>query len=292
MTRHNLKLFALSLAAALFVVGCASSGGAGSGGLLNTIGKPFEWAGNIAAPAIDPMLESQAAVQYTTLTRGQRSLRKNDPEYQRVKAIAERIIQAVDVYEDKVPASEKIFMFPSASTFKWEVNVIQQNQKNAFVMPGGKIAVYTGILPIAANDDGLAAIMGHEVAHALLRHGRERVVKNIGLQVAMQQLGQRSSDLRNNPQLLQYAGMGMNVGLLLPWSRGDETEADELGLILATLAGYDADAAVDVWKRMQSSGGQQPPEFMSTHPSHSSRIDNLSHLAPRYEGQYQKYALR
>jgi len=241
--------------------------------------------GNVAAPALDPMLESQAIEQYSKMVDNG-ALSSDDADYKRVRAVADRIIAAVSVYENDVAADDRIFRFESSTDFNWEVNVFDSDQKNAFVMPGGKMAVYKGILPVARDDDGLAAIVGHEVAHALLRHGRERVVKRMGVSGALSILGGASGA---STEVLRLAGMGANVGLLLPWSRGDETEADELGLVLATIAGYEPSAAVGVWERMSEGGGTAQPEFLSTHPSHASRISNLSSLAPKYREQFSRY---
>lgn len=241
--------------------------------------------GNVAAPALDPMLESQAIEQYSQMV-DKGAVSKDDANYQRVSAVADRIIAAVAVYENEVADEDRIFSFDSASNFDWEVNVFDSDQKNAFVMPGGKMAVFNGILPIAKDDDGLAAIVGHEVAHALLRHGRERVVKRIGVSGAISILSGASGA---STEVIRLAGMGANYGLILPWSRGDETEADELGLVLSTIAGYEPAAAVGVWERMSEGGGTAPPEFMSTHPSHDTRISNLSELAPKYREQFSRY---
>jgi len=241
--------------------------------------------GNVAAPALDPMLESKAQEQYDELIKSG-TVPHEDPEYRRVNAVAERIIAAVKTYETVVSEDDRIFKFDSSSEFDWEMNLLNSDQKNAFVMPGGKIAIYNGILPIADSDDGLAAIMGHEVAHALMRHGRERVVKNMGASVTLsviQGVSGASADM------MKFAGMGMNVGLILPWSRGDESEADELGLVLATIAGYEPGAAVGVWERMAEESKSATPEFFSTHPSHDTRISNLTELAPKYREQFSKY---
>lgn len=262
---RNLKAPTLLLTAAT-VVGCTTIG-------------------NVAAPALDPMLESQAEEQYSELVKSG-SVPQEDAEYKRVRAIADRIIAAVDTYETVVSADDRIFKFESASNFDWEMNLLNSDQKNAFVMPGGKIAIYNGILPVAKTDDGLAAIMGHEVAHALLRHGRERVVKNMGASVTLSVLQGVSGA---SADMMKFAGMAVNVGAILPWSRGDESEADELGLVLATIAGYEPDAAVGVWERMAEESKGAPPEFFSTHPSHDTRINNLSELAPKYKAQFSKY---
>ncbi len=200
-----------------------------------------------------------------------------------VKRVAERIIQA---------AKESKFA-EDAKAFKWEVTVIKDDQtKNAFALPGGKIAVYTGIFPVAKNDAGLAAILGHEVVHALARHGSERMSQEVlaqaGLSAAAVGLGASGT----NPVLGQAAmaalGLGAKVGVLLPYSRTHESEADSIGLILAAQAGFDPQEAVRVWQRMQEGSGGAPSEFLSTHPSHETRIKRLQEEMPEALEIYQK----
>lgn len=176
--------------------------------------------------------------------------------------------------------------------YQWEYNLVEDKTVNAWCMPGGKIVFYTGILPIAQNETGIAAIMGHEVAHALGNHGQQRM--SAGL---LQQLGavagnvaikdQQSRDIFN-----QAYGVGSTVGVMLPFSRAHETEADKIGLILMAIAGYNPDEAAELWKRMKAnSGGEAPPEFLSTHPSNDTRIENLSQLAPTAKTEAAKFGV-
>lgn len=162
--------------------------------------------------------------------------------------------------------------------FRWEYNVVDDPQANAWCMPGGKVVVYTGILKHTKDDDGLAVVMGHEIAHAIGRHGNERMSQGllaqaglIGLDVA---LAQKTSD-EKRALLMQAAGIGTQVGVMLPFSRAHESEADEMGLIFAAAAGYDPRAAVGFWQRMAAGGGAGVPEFLSTHPGHKTRISNI-----------------
>jgi predicted Zn-dependent protease len=169
--------------------------------------------------------------------------------------------------------------------YKWEYRLIQDDkQVNAFALPGGKVAVYTGMLPITRDEDGLAAVLGHEIGHVIARHGGERVSQqmlvNVGLETTMAALS------RGNPATVQAVasllGAGATVGVLLPWSRAQESEADHLGLILMAKAGYDPHAARDLWVRMAaaSKGSGKPPEFLSTHPSEPTRIQQIDVWMP------------
>src|SRR5947208_9704932 len=163
--------------------------------------------------------------------------------------------------------------------FKWIVTFIMHKQtRNAFALPGGKIAVYTGIFPIAKNEAGLAAILGHEVTHALARHGAERMsqglLAQIGLEAASVALGSGSNPAVGQATMAAL-GLGVNVGVLLPFSRAHESEADHIGLLLAAQAGYDPAEAIHVWERMERLSKGQPPEFLSTHPGHGTRIKQL-----------------
>ncbi|RNC87142.1 MAG: M48 family peptidase [Winogradskyella sp.] len=177
--------------------------------------------------------------------------------------------------------------------YKWEYSLINSEQVNAWCMPGGKIAFYTGILPIAQNETGIAAIMGHEVAHALANHGQQRMsaaylqqglalAGNIALSKDQQALG-----IFN-----QSFGIVSNVGGMLPFSRSHETQADEIGLRLMAMAGYNPDEASELWKRMKAnSGGQAPPEFLSTHPSNDTRIANLQKWSPEAKAEAAKFGV-
>jgi predicted Zn-dependent protease len=174
--------------------------------------------------------------------------------------------------------------------YAWEFTVIDDKQVNAFCLPGGKVAVYTGILPIARDDAGLAAILGHEVAHAVARHGAERVSQQVGVDVLLTGL---QAGLGGNPALAQQVtallGAGATVGVLLPWSRTQESEADHLGLIYMAKAGYHPAAARDLWVRMEAAakGQPKPPEFLSTHPYEATRIKQIEAWLPEAMTHYQ-----
>jgi len=176
---------------------------------------------------------------------------------------------------------------------QWEFNVIESKEMNAFCLPGGKVAVYTGILPIAQNEAGLAAIIGHEVAHAVARHAGERMSQallvNLGLTVA--DISLQNSQQR--PLIMAAMGIGASVGVLLPYSRKHEAEADEIGTVYMARAGYDPREAVLLWQRFAQTGGQRPPPFLSTHPAPESRAEELEKIAQRamkeYEGAPQRY---
>lgn len=168
--------------------------------------------------------------------------------------------------------------------YQWEFNLIEDKQANAFCLPGGKVAVYTGILPITRDDSGLAAVLGHEVSHAIARHGGERVSQDLILQVglAATQVALARNDPGTAQQVTALLGAGVGVGLVLPWSRAQESEADHLGLIFMAKAGYDPHAALDLWHRMAEAakGRDRPPEYLSTHPSEATRINQIEAWMP------------
>ncbi len=172
---------------------------------------------------------------------------------------------------------ERIAAVVDRPNFVWEFNLIESDQVNAFCLPGGKIAVFTGILPIMQNEAGMAAVMGHEVAHAVARHGGERVSQGILANLAGQAVavGFRNASPAAQEAAMAAYGLGANVGVMLPFSRAHESEADSLGIIYAAKAGYDPREAVELWRRMKAASGQRPPEFLSTHPSTDRRIVDL-----------------
>lgn len=177
--------------------------------------------------------------------------------------------------------------------YQWEYNLVDDPAVNAWCMPGGKIVFYTGILPIAKNDAGIAAVMGHEVAHALANHGQQRMSA-----AQYQALGAVAGNiaLGNDPQkqniFNQAYGLGTTVGVMLPFSRNHESEADRIGLTLMAIAGYDPIEAANLWKRMQAnSNGQAPPEFLSTHPSSETRINNITSWAPEARAEAKKFGV-
>jgi len=176
--------------------------------------------------------------------------------------------------------------------YKWDYNLVDDKTVNAWAMPGGKVVFYTGILPIADGETGIAAIMGHEVAHALANHGQQRMSAGL-IQQGLAVAGNIAiTDEKSRNAFNQYYGIGSTVGVMLPFSRAHETEADKIGLILMAIAGYNPDEAVQLWKRMKAnSGGEAPPEFLSTHPSNDRRIENLTALAPTAKAEAKKFGV-
>ena len=175
--------------------------------------------------------------------------------------------------------------------YKWEYNLVDDKAVNAWCMPGGKIVVYTGILPIAKGEAGLAAILGHEVSHALANHGQQRMSASMLQQIGAVGLNVALKDNKNLGLFNQAYGIGSQVGVMLPFSRSHETEADTIGLTLMAIAGYDPEEAVELWKRMSAQGGQAPPELLSTHPSNESRIANLKALVPKAKEEARKFGV-
>ena len=174
--------------------------------------------------------------------------------------------------------------------YSWEFKLIADDkQANAFALPGGKVAVYTGILPITRDDAGLAAVLGHEIGHVVARHGGERLSQQMGVQTATQLAAGMASSNPATVQLVATAlGAGAQYGVLLPWSRQQESEADHIGVLLMAKAGFEPHAAIELWKRMQAaSTGQRPSEWMSTHPSEATRIQQLEGWMPEAMKYYQ-----
>ncbi len=208
-----------------------------------------------------------------------------DPrEIEPVKRVAARIVEA----------AKRSKYAEMARQFQWEVTVIKDDKTaNAFALPGGKMAVYTGIFPMAKTEAGLAAVMGHEVVHALARHGAERMsqgqVTNAGLQIVGAAAGAAGKGGMLGQAAMAAFGVGAQVGVLLPFSRKHESEADYVGILLAAEAGYDPREAIALWERMgQMSGGGAQAEFMSTHPSHETRISLLKKWMPEAMAIYQR----
>jgi predicted Zn-dependent protease len=186
---------------------------------------------------------------------------------------------------------ERIAKVSDKPGLAWEYNLIEDPKTvNAFCLPGGKVAVYTGILPVTQNEAGLAVVLGHEIAHAIAKHGAERMSQQmllalgeISLDVAMRDRPAQSRGL-----LMAAYGAGATVGVILPFGRSQESEADHIGLIYMARAGYDPREALSFWKRMEAQGGSQPPEFLATHPSHEHRIKDLEKWMPQAVAEYEK----
>jgi len=200
-----------------------------------------------------------------------------------VKETGQRIRQAVERYFDDHGMADK------KRDYDWEFNLVESTDVNAWCMPGGKVVFYTGILPYTQNEDGLAVVMGHEIGHAVAGHGNERMSQMLAVQLGGLALSVALSQKPGETQGLWMAafGLGAQVGLLLPFSRLHEYEADRLGLTFMAMAGYDPREAVTFWERMAEQGkGKKPPEFMSTHPSDANRIANIKRLLPEVMPYY------
>ena len=215
---------------------------------------------------------------YQEILSQERPMAADAPISRQVRDIAARLVAKVDVVETALAAEHGLQPQGIARSFDWDVNVIESDQANAFCLPGGKMAVYTGLVPVAQNQDAMAVVMGHEIAHALLRHGAQRMAQQKVAQIG--QMGAAMSGMDAQSQQMVMAAMG--YGMLLPYARSHETQADEVGLLLAAAACFDPRQSVPLWERMgEASGGQSPPEFASTHPNPGTRIQNLQALIPK-----------
>jgi predicted Zn-dependent protease len=226
----------------------------------------------------ESQLQSMATTEYQQfLTTNKVISPSANKDAEMVVRVGQRITKAVQDFYAQNGRSQDL------EGYQWEYKLVDSKEVNAWCMPGGKIVVYTGLLPITQNEAALAAVMGHEVSHAVFNHGNERMSQGLGaeavstgLQVAL------SSKPAATQQLFMTAfGVGAQVGVLLPFSRKHELEADHYGLIFAAMAGYNPQEAVNLWQRMEAaSNGQKPPEFLSTHPSEGKRIEQLQKYMP------------
>ncbi len=225
------------------------------------------------------LLVSDGEMQTMSLTEYQKVISTskvlspaNNKNAAMVKRVADRLINAITNYYNANNLGQEL------TGYKWEVNLIEDNTVNAWCMPGGKIVVYTGLLPVTQNETALAIVMGHEITHALAKHGAERMSESMIAQYGGQALSVLMKDKPQETQNLfnTAVGVGTNVAILLPHSRKNESEADRFGLRYAALAGYDPREAVAFWQRMSKlSGGQKPPVWLSTHPGDEQRIADL-----------------
>jgi predicted Zn-dependent protease len=221
---------------------------------------------------------AQAYRQVIAEAAKKNQLNRDPAEVTRVRGIADRLIPSTAAFRADAPK------------WNWEVNVISSDEVNAWCMPGGKIAVYTGLLTkLNPTDDELAAVMGHEIAHALREHGRERASEQMAQQIGVSVLSTALGLGDLGAQLTQTV---LDVTLALPHSRTHETEADRIGVELAASSGYDPRAAVSLWQKMGNLGGSKPPEWMSTHPSDQTRIRDLQNYSdrviPLYEAAHRR----
>ena len=216
-----------------------------------------------------------------SLTAYQEFLRQNqvlpasDARAAQVRRIGDRLAQAATSYLTDVGAADRV------AGFQWEFNTVNDPTVNAWCMPGGKVVVYTGILPVTQDEAGLAVVMGHEIAHAIARHGNERMSQALAIQGAgmtLEALTASKPGLTRDLFLQSY-GIGSQLGMLA-YSRKHETEADKMGLVFMAMAGYDPRSAPAFWQRMAAGGGAEPPEFLSTHPSDETRVHDLEAYMP------------
>src|SRR6478609_4537428 len=226
-------------------------------------------------------LVSESQVQSLAITQYKQFLSENkvvslpNPNAEMVVRVGTRIANAItEYYKEKGIAS-------NLEGYKWEFNLVESKEVNAWCMPGGKVVVYTGILPITQNEDALAIVLGHEITHAVAGHGRERMSQAMvaqGIQIA------GNVALGSNPKNVSIFnnvfGPAAQIGVLLPYSRKQETEADHYGLIFAAMAGYNPQEAIPFWNRMAALGGQKPPELLSDHPADEQRIEDLKKVMP------------
>jgi predicted Zn-dependent protease len=222
-------------------------------------------------------MQSMAGQQYQQfLSQNKVVSNTTNKDAEMVRRVGQRISKVVEDYYAQKGLSSVL------EGYKWEYNLVDSKEVNAWCMPGGKIVVYTGLLPISQNEAALAVVMGHEVSHAIFQHGNERMSQQLGTEILGAGL---QVALSNKPAETQNAfmtayGLGAQVGVLLPFSRKHELEADHYGLLWAAMAGYNPQEAIPLWQRMASSGGQKPPEFLSTHPDDGRRIEELQKYMP------------
>ena len=236
---------------------------------------------------ITPQQESAMGLQaYEEVMQKEQPVDPNSQLAQQVRAVAERLIKVIPAVEDQLAKEHGLQSPHIERSFNWAVNVLKSDEVNAFCLPGGKIAVYTGLIPVAQNADAIAVVLGHEITHALLRHGAQRMTRQ-----SMEKLATTAAAVGGidpNLQNVMFSAYGINSAL--PYARKQESQADEMGLMLAAAACFDPQQAIPLWQRMeQSEGGNAPPEYASTHPSAGTRIADLQRLMPKamqYRAQF------
>jgi metalloendopeptidase OMA1, mitochondrial len=220
--------------------------------------------------------ESQLGLESYQQILSQSPAVNSGPDFERVQRVMQHLVGASGA---------------AGKDFDWRVSVVQSPQVNAFCLPGGKMVVYTGILPVASSDAALATVLGHEMAHATSRHGAQRVFEQNLTQTAMAGVAGSLSDMDYEKQraVMGAIGAGAQYGVLMPFSRNHESEADHIGLRYMARAGYDPRESINFWRRMEESSRTQPPEFLSDHPSHGTRIQQLQEWMPQALQEYQAH---
>lgn len=231
-----------------------------------------------------PSMMSMSLQQYDQFLK-EHKLSSNKQQTEMVRRVGLRISQAVERYMIANGMQDQV------KNYQWEFNLVEDPQVNAWCMPGGKVVVYTGLLPVAVDETGLAVVMGHEIAHAVAEHGNERMSQQLLAKAGGVALSTALSTRAAETQQLWMSvyGLGAEYGAILPYGRLHESEADHLGLVFMTMAGYDPRAAVAFWERMAAKkNGQATPEFLSTHPSDATRINTIKQLIPEVQKKYGK----
>ena len=262
MKNWNVKGCALVLA--VVVAGCATA--------------PITGRKQVKLVSDTAMIAQSAGSYREVIAEG--PLSSNRQQTEQVQRVGKRIAAAVETYFRDQNQSELV------SGFEWEFNLIEQDVPNAWCMPGGKVAFYTGILPFTQDEAGLAVVMGHEIAHAVAGHGTERVSHQMIQQGGGYLLSVFSKNSDYHTAIMEVYGLGSQLGAILPYSRVHESEADRLGLIFMAMAGYDPQASIGFWSRMAAASSGAPPEFLSTHPSDATRIRELRNHMPEAMGYY------
>lgn len=230
----------------------------------------------------DAMIKALALTEYDSVVKHSATLSQRDERAVMVTTVGMKIQHAVEMYMHQNSIDKDL------KNFAWEFNTIDETTVNAWCMPGGKVVVYTGLLPVTQNETALAIVMGHEIAHAIARHGNERMSQGLLINLGGLVLEEALKSKKSQTQAL-FLGLymaGTNLALALPNSRMQESEADKLGLIFAAMAGYDPGEAIPFWQRMATIDKNKVPEFLSTHPSDETRIKKLSALLPEIKSRY------
>ena len=264
MERRHIKWLPIAVAALFFVYQYCSS---------EKFVNPET--GRVSHVAMSTEQETALGLQSYQQVLSQSRTIDSGPELEAVKRVTSRLASATG---------------KAGGNFDWRVSLVNDGQQNAFCLPGGKVVVYTGILPVTQNEAGLATVLGHEMAHATSRHGAQRVLQQNLAQTAMTGIAVSLSDMDYDQQraIMGALGAGAQYGVLMPFSRKDESEADHVGLIYMARAGFDPRESLRFWQRMEQAGREQPPEFMSTHPSHGTRIQQLQALMPKALEEYNR----
>lgn len=235
----------------------------------------------------DSTMNSLALTEYQSFLKENKKS-SNSADSAMVQQVGLKIADAVERYCRQNGLADRV------SGFNWEFNLIESKDINAWAMPGGKVVVYTGILPVTQNETGLAVVMGHEIAHVIARHGNERMSQGLLVQMGGIALSEAmaTSPAATKELFMNSYGIGANVAVILPYSRLHESEADRMGLIFMAMAGYDPQEAVGFWQRMAAQPGNEkkPPEFLSTHPADTTRINNIKSYMPEALRYYKPQA--